>query len=260
MRLSQGQLNLLAACPRKFQHIYLEQLGSPITPEQQERLNWGNRFHLLMQQREMELPIAPLNEADQPLQHCAEALIAAAPELFRTDQAKRRQSEHRRTLEFAGYLLTVIYDLVILDDHQAHICDWKTYPRPPKTEALQQNWQTRLYRFVLAETSDYLPEQIAMTYWFIRAGEGQAPNPQSLTFNYSQDQWERDRHDLTQLLHQLQEWLHRYEAGEPFPQVNETSKLCQPCHFVERCQRDTGSPNEAIANLINLADIQEIAL
>ena len=41
MRLSQGQLNLLERCPRQFQHTYLEQLGSPINPEQQERQTWG---------------------------------------------------------------------------------------------------------------------------------------------------------------------------------------------------------------------------
>jgi len=57
LRLSQGHLNLLETCPRKFQHTYLEQLNSPANPEHEERQTLGSRFHLLMQQREMGLPI-----------------------------------------------------------------------------------------------------------------------------------------------------------------------------------------------------------
>ena len=36
LRLSQGHLNLLAACPRKFQHSYLEQLNTPLDPKHEE--------------------------------------------------------------------------------------------------------------------------------------------------------------------------------------------------------------------------------
>jgi hypothetical protein len=76
LRLSQGQLNLLETCPRKFQHIYLEQLGSPTTPEQQAHQAWGSRFHLLMQQRELGLPIEALMAADDQMQSLS--LIDAA--------------------------------------------------------------------------------------------------------------------------------------------------------------------------------------
>ncbi|NJR67202.1 MAG: PD-(D/E)XK nuclease family protein, partial [Leptolyngbyaceae cyanobacterium CRU_2_3] len=55
LHLSQGLLNLFTTCPRKFQHIYLDQLNVPIAAAQQERLTWGNRFHLRMQQHELGL-------------------------------------------------------------------------------------------------------------------------------------------------------------------------------------------------------------
>ena len=51
-RLSQQHLNLLSLCPRKFQYTYLDQLVSPVSPDDEERIAWGNQFHLLMQQHE----------------------------------------------------------------------------------------------------------------------------------------------------------------------------------------------------------------
>uniref|UniRef100_A0ACD5H192 PD-(D/E)XK nuclease family protein n=1 Tax=Desertifilum tharense IPPAS B-1220 TaxID=1781255 RepID=A0ACD5H192_9CYAN len=49
LHLSQGQLNLLQTCPRKFQQTFIDQLSTPMSPEQQDSMNWGSRFHLLMQ-------------------------------------------------------------------------------------------------------------------------------------------------------------------------------------------------------------------
>ncbi|MBD3563336.1 PD-(D/E)XK nuclease family protein, partial [Planktothrix sp. FACHB-1355] len=82
MRLSQRHLNLLSTCPRKFQHTYLEQLGSLTTPEQLERINWGSHFHLLMQQRELGLPIESIVQEDAQMQRWLTALVSAAPEIL----------------------------------------------------------------------------------------------------------------------------------------------------------------------------------
>jgi len=243
LRLSQGQLNLLESCPRKFQHIYLEQLGSPSTPEQQAHQAWGSRFHLLIQQRELGLPIDSLIAEDAQMQRCVTSLLAAVPEIVvpasDTPGSPWRQSEHRRTCSVQGYPITVIYDLLVLEEHQAQILDWKTYPRPPQRSWLAHHWQTRLYPFVLAETSPYLPEQISLTYWFVQVQDDQtqALLPQSLTFPYNSSLHEQTRQELTQLLLQLSDWLERYQQGEPFPQINEAINRCEDCQFSGRCQR-----------------------
>lgn len=258
-RLSQGQLNLLETCPRKFQHIYFDQLGSPTSPEQQERLNWGSRFHLLMQQRELGLPVQPLVLEDAQLQRWLTALVSAAPEILTPDPKTFRQAEHSRTLNFQGYLLTVIYDLLIEGNKQAQILDWKTYLKPKNRQQLERDWQTRLYLYVLAETSDYLPEQISMTYWFVQS----QPDPQSLKFTYNDAQHGQTQRDLTRLLTQLTGWLQRYQDnGEDFPQVAEGSRHCDRCNFTVRCQRTPENKEQAIAQnwLPNLADIQEVVL
>lgn len=258
-RLSQSQLNLLETCPRKFQHIYFDQLGSPITPEQQEKQNWGSRFHLVMQQRELGLPVESLIQEDAQLQSCVSALFNAAPEIFTSTPGIFREAEHCRTLNFQGYLLTVIYDLLIEESQSSQILDWKTYPKPKNRKHLEHDWQTRLYLYVLAETSDYLPEQISMTYWFVQS----QPQPQSLKFNYNSAQHEQTRRDLSRLLNQLTGWLRRYQqTGENFPQVAEGSRYCGNCNFAVRCDRDREAAAEAVNLdwLSTLDNIQEVSL
>ena len=265
MRLSQGQLTLLETCPRKFQHTYLEQLASPTTPDQQERLRLGSRFHLLMQQREMGLPIEALIQEDDHLRQLINAFIEAAPKILSLTDATPvlRQSEHQRTLEFEGHLITVVYDLLILTAQQAQILDWKTYPKPRKSQPLADHWQTKLYRFVLAETSHFEPEQISMSYWFFQSREADRTEPQSLRFAYDAAQHKKIAQDLTQLVHRLTGWLDRYQTiGEDFPQISQTS-ICEACGFALRCQRSPAQTNQSpldSAPLLNLADIAEIPL
>jgi PD-(D/E)XK nuclease superfamily len=262
MRLSQAQLTLLETCPRKFQHLYIEQLGSPLDAEQQLRLSLGQRFHLVMQQAEMGLPVAPLVQADANLAHWFTAFMSAAPQIWGDAPAIVRQAEQVRTLAWAGHLLTVVYDLVILTVDRAQILDWKTYPQPPRPQTLQRSWQTRLYPFVLAETSDYAPEQITMIYWFFQAAGDQAaiPTPQSLKFSYDRTQHQVTDHDLTRLLTQLTSWLSAYEAnGTAFPQVPVEAGHCASCNFAIRCQR-LGQETIEPVPLPTLADIPEVAL
>lgn len=256
--LSQGQLKLLETCPRKFQHIYLEQLGTPVSPEQQERLAWGSRFHLLMQQRELGLPVESLVEEDVQLQHWLTTLVNAASDVLIPNSQTFRESEHCRTLNFKGYLLTVIYDLLIEDEKSAQILDWKTYPQPKNRQWLATDWQTRLYLYVLAETSDYAAQHILMTYWFVKS----QPRPQSLKCVYDTTQHEKTRKDLTGLLTQLTGWLQRYQdKGIDFPQVAESMGQCHECNFAVRCQRTAESSTSSSRDLLtNLADIQEVSI
>ena len=269
IRLSQSQLNRLAACPRKFQHTDLEQLAAPSEPDQQERQNQGTRFHLLMQQWLLGLPVEPLVQGDPQLQAWFSAFVAVAPKILTLggDRPAWGHSEHSRTLQFEGYLLTVVYDLLLANGQQAQVLDWKTYPRPQNPRWLLQNWQTRLYPFVLAETSDYDPDRIAMIYWFFESGES-APEARRFNVVYDRTQHEQTRNDLIHLLTQLTGWLERYQNGEPFPQVSLESKECDRCSFAIRCDRVAlqenalqvqNEPDNAFS-LPNLADIQEVAL
>jgi hypothetical protein len=261
LRLSQTHLNLLEACPRKFQHTHLEQLAIATDLDQQEKRVFGEQFHLLMQQHYLGLSVEPMLQAEPMLQQSFAAFAKAEPEILLTDPASIRQSEHVRTIEFQGYLLTVVFDLLVLGTNYAQILDWKTYAKPQTPRWLQENWQTRLYPFVLFETSSYLPEQISMTYWFFQA-QTEANTPQKLHLPYSAAQHDRTCQDLTNRLTQLTKWLQRYEQGEPLPQVPLGSRLCETCNFAVRCDRlDPDQTNQSEPFLVkDLAKIPEISL
>ena len=266
--LSQGHLNLLAQCPRKFQHIYLDQFASPISPEQQASQQWGTQFHQFMQQHELGLPIEPFLQEDPALNQCFTAFRQAAPEILTPAPDRRagqfRQSEHQRVLAIGNYLLVAIYDLLIADGTTAQILDWKTYSRPRNQSWLQENWQTRLYPFVLAETSQYASDCISMTYWFIPPpGESGArgPVPQSLQFDGNSRRHEKTRQALTQQLDRLSDWLARYQSNnEAFPQVSEDQGHCLSCPFALRCHRypndeDAAREEEILSDLTGIAEI-----
>ena len=257
-RLSQGHLNLLTVCPRKFQYSYLEQLNTPIDPKHEEYQILGSRFHLLMQQREMGLPINNLLQADSQLQNWMTNFTKIAPEIFtpNTNNQTFRESEHYRTLQIGDYLLTVIYDLLITDQNQAQILDWKTYLQAPKREILAQNWQTKLYMYVLGETSKYLLENISMTYWFVQS-KGQIQN---IKFTYNEQQHQKTAQELNQLLNNLIKWVKDYEYNTPLPQIKESDQTCESCQYAVRCHRQknkeiTMNINQQFPNLENIAEV-----
>ncbi|MEO0013976.1 MAG: hypothetical protein RLZZ535_2365 [Cyanobacteriota bacterium] len=221
IRLSQSHLNLLSICPPKFQQVYIDCLGSLPAPEQQDTMEWGSRFHLLMQQRELALPIEPLLATDTELDSSLKALIQATPELA-PDPKIWREAEHCRTLSIDNFLFTVIYDLLIAENDRAIILDWKTYRQPLGSKKLRQNWQTRLYLYVLIETSEYEPKQVQMTYWFVKFGK-----PKNITIKYSESEHQQTKQELTVLLSNLEVWLQNYQKFHTdFPHQPDCETSC----------------------------------
>jgi hypothetical protein len=235
LRLSQRHLKVLETCPRQFEHLYFDRLSSPMSPAQQVKTQLGSDFHLLMQQRELGLPIEPILTRSPQLAGWMQAILTAAPELFQTNSQTWRESEHLRTLSIDNYLFTVIYDLVILQPDRANIIDWKTYPLPKYKKDLDRDWQTRLYMYLLAETSEYLPKQITFTYWFIQS----SPQPKSVQIAYTLKQHRQTQTDLLVLLNKLTKCLDAYQTcREPLPQVELSTGICQQCNFTSRCGRE----------------------
>ncbi len=220
LRLSQAQLQLLETCPPQFQRRYLEQRYSPLDPQQQAKMVWGDRFHRLMQQWQAGLPLPDLSQSLPALGESLQALIACLPAATPQQQ---RAVEHQRFLSYRGYALTVIYDLLIGEPGRAEIVDWKTYPQPPRLEPLRQHWQTCLYLYVLAETSDYHPDQLAMTYWFVQLPR----KPESVTFPYSQAAHQATGQRLHRLLEGLDQWLARHQSQhQDFPHRSDCLQNC----------------------------------
>lgn len=263
LRVAQTHLKTLEQCPRLFQHRVLDQLSPPVSPDEQERLQQGQQFHLILQQWLLDLPVQPIVAAEPHLESRFQAFQAAADTILAPGT---RLPEHDRSLLWGDYLLMGRYDLLVLGDRYAHILDWKTYPQPRQPAYLTSHWQTRLYCFLLAETSAYPPEAIAMIYWFFQpdsADPPERPQPQSQVIPYSQPQHEATRHDLSRLLTQLTAWLAAYHQGSAFPQIPLGSQRCEICAFARHCGRETvahssdSSPNRMLDNGLERSDHRE---
>ena len=253
IRVSQTHLNLLTICPPRFQQVYLDCMGLLPDPQQEESMKWGSRFHLLMQQRELGLPIDSLLKTDSELDRSISAVINAAPQILLKKAKIWREAEHWRTLSVGKFLLTVIYDLLIAEINQATILDWKTYRQPQDPYKLADDWQTRLYLYVLAETSEYVPEQIKMIYWFVKSGK-----PKSVTFSYSQLQHQQTEKDLADLLANLETWWENYQHS----QINLPHRAdCQQnCPYRQLLSEESKEKDRCQAWIKSINEIDEISI
>jgi len=209
-------------------------------------------------------------ELFEELAHCLHTLGEQEPAIFgklaqNTHQPDRLQeSEHSRSFLWRSlpqanatedpsahspdrWILRVIYDRLVLinkaeQPHTAEILDWKTYAQPQDLRWIRQSWQTRLYLFVLAETSAYPPENISMTYWFVRHYNDRGVlTPQSCPIPYDRYAHEQTRTDLNRWIEHLTQWHRAYDTGTPFPMLPESSPQCHTCPFNQRCERSLSS-------------------
>jgi len=214
-------------------------------------MKWGSQFHLLMQQRELTLPIESLLKHDPELDSAFKALIKNAAELGTNSINVWREAEHCRTFSHHNFVFTVIYDLLIAKADQATILDWKTYRQPQKASKLAHNWQTRLYLYVLTETSEYTPEQIEMTYWFVRSGKSQ-----NVTFQYSRAQHQQTERDLFDLLAKLETWLQNYQEHQTgFPHLPNCEAKCPYYQFFSTKVSAIKQPQQWLASIEKVEEI-----
>ncbi|MGQ9864743.1 MAG: PD-(D/E)XK nuclease family protein [Pseudanabaenaceae cyanobacterium] len=208
---SQNHLTVWDLCPQQYAYRYNEGLAGAFLMESDAQ-TLGAQFHQLRQQAELGLPIAaadPLHTWLQRFEHSA----ALPP--------GDRLAECRRTCRLTeDTVLTAVYDLLIVGDRTAHIYDWKTYREPSPPAHLAQSWQTRLYLFVLAETSPLPPTALDFTYWFTATGE-------TVRISYSEAQHQKTRQDLGDRLRAFQQ--NRY------PKRPQPDAVCDRCPYRDRC-------------------------
>ena len=238
IQLSQSHLKLLSLCPRKYQHTYLDQLLVPTASSQtREQAELGQQFHRIMQQHWMGLNVAPILETSPHLKSRFKAFQAHPPDYIDGHCV----TEHQRRFKLSHYLLVGIFDLLVTNATQGQIIDWKSYIKPNSPHPLQNSWQSKLYPYLLANTSTLHPDQISITYWF---AETQSPqDSHSITFPYSQSLHRQIHQTINTLLQQLDHWLQQYQQQQALPQIEIEQGQCHSatyqCPYLYRCQRDT---------------------
>ena len=218
--LSQSQVNVLTHCPRQFQYQFLEQRSLPASPDFLDAMEWGQRFHRLIERHILGLSIEPWLEGDRELAVCFNALKDVLAETFPscTDPSVIKLCEHRRSLQMGAYLLTAVYDLLVLERGRSVIIDWKTAARPRNRSDLENDWQTKLYLYLLAETSDQPADSLSMVYWFVRTKELSKVMPSTVQFNYTASWHQKTQEELIKTLDQLTVWREAFLKNRaPFP-------------------------------------------
>jgi CRISPR/Cas system-associated exonuclease Cas4 (RecB family) len=226
LTISQAHLRVWDTCPRQFRYAYLDRLAAPLPISRSidgaiaeaTALQLGSQFHLILQQQSLGLDVEALLKGGTKLHSWFNAFQQFAASLPDGEHL----TEHRRTLLVDGqFQLTVVFDLLILLPDRALILDWKTHQKALSAQILAQSWQTRLYLYVLAETSGYLPAQLSITYWFANVG-------QQVKISYSNAQHLQTEQDLRQRLADIK------NCGD-MPKLAEGSASCDRCQFRYLC-------------------------
>lgn len=234
---SQSSLQDYADCARRFQLRYLERLAWPAietepTLENERRQQAGQLFHRMAQQALVGIPLEKLEKlaATSELEKWWQNFSTEYPKIAR---AQKLYPEMTLSAPLGGHRLTAKFDLVAVMDGKAIIYDWKTYHHRPRNETLSARWQTRVYRWLLAEAGKHLnngknfaPEDIEMVYWFTEFPDLPA------RFVYNARQFERDHNELGKMIADIGQ-------VENFPKVDEskTEKTCRFCAYRSYCAR-----------------------
>ncbi len=254
-------------CPRRFQLRYLDRMAWPAVQsepilEQERRMQLGERFHQLVQQHQLGLPVEVLEAAassDPDLLGWWQAYLHNLP----ADLPQLRKVEYTLSAPFDGLRLLAKYDLLAIQPgERVQILDWKTGRRRPSVARLRERVQTRLYTFLLVLAGAHLnggtawrPEQVELTYWFTAEPE----NP--MRFPYSAASYEED----SKLLHGWIDAILR-SADHPMLMTSDEHQclLCNYRSFCERGQRagawdeDTGDAEPASSSIESNFDFGQV--
>ena len=229
-QFSQSSLHDYQECPRRFDLRYMQRLAWPgveVEPimDKEQFMRQGAAFHRLMHQYHLGVPIAPLLNTENL------KLWWANFEQHPPQVPAKPYPEIPLSIRLGDHGLLAKFDLLAIEPGQrAVIVDWKTSPKRPRRQWLENHIQTRVYRYLLVKAGTLFnggtpidPAQVEMIYWFANFPDQMECLP------YSAAQFEADEIFLTRLLHEI-------ATRSEFP-LTEDTKRCRFCVYRSLCER-----------------------
>jgi hypothetical protein len=238
-RFSQSSLSAFAECRRRFWWRYVRRMEwpAPLTDqldEWEKAIERGQLFHHWAQQDALGLAVDEwaLAHEDELLVQWWKNFRSQPPQGL---PAGAQFSEIQLSMPLGPYRIVAKFDRIICTgDGRVFIVDWKTGRRKPKQDDYVANWQTLVYRYVMAEAGAELnggnsvePEQITLVYWHANFPGVLEP------IAYSIQEHERARETLLQTLQAIGT-LGGVE--DDFP-LTEDLGVCRRCVYSALCER-----------------------
>lgn len=241
-QFSQGSLQDYVDCPRRFQLKYFEQVAWPaleVEPalDNEMHLQRGAEFHRMLLQYFLGISgkkISKLAAEDANLYRWWENFLDAVGNLEGLSEHSEYQyvPEFSLTIPIGDYRLVGKFDLLVFNEHEFIIYDWKTSRKQPKREWLSDTLQTRVYPYLCYQSCSLLidsnlikPSQIKMVYWY--AEYPSAP----LSFQYNIQKFNQDQALFSEIIREI-------DALDDSPaQLTSNERLCRYCVYRSLCNR-----------------------
>jgi len=253
---SQGVLQDLVDCPRRFQLQYVQAQPWPaveVEPAlERERYNQqGRQFHRLLERYYNEVPLEAIEaglDTDQ-LRQWWDA-FRREPPLNLPEEILL--PEARLVASLGGRRLVSVIDLLAIDPgRRLVIVDWKTGRHRPSREDMAQRLQTRVYPFVAVEAAGAFfggpmdPARVSMVYWFANYPD------QPHVFHYDEMQHKQTRVYLEGLLQTVEM---RLASGTW--ELTADERLCRYCVYRSLCGRGVAAGQEDEERLVDAGDVE----
>lgn len=263
---SQNNLQDYVDCKRRFLLRHIQKLEWPAIEsepvlEQEQLMFLGQQFHLMVQQKLSGIPEEIISQSSQSPELLAWwfEFVKLAPVAL----PGKKYCEAFYSIPIGAYRLVAKYDLLVVqEDGNATLYDWKTSHHAPKRSIMQQRMQTRVYPYLLAKLAASAPqfahldvEQLKMVYWY--------PDRmiQPIEFQYSSQQFEKDETFLNQLVAEIASL-----PEDAFAKTLDTEHKCKFCRYRTLCETgvipgtltDADPETEDTENLFDL-DFDDLA-
>lgn len=234
--LDRSALAAFETCPRRFQLRYLTKLpwpASPLDRSQSQAVERGRQFHRLIERYFLGLPVKAEDIGDEVVRDWWKRFTQSDLTIPNGEY----WPEHRLTTPVGSNFLTGRFDLLVLGERDgepfAQIFDWKT-SRPRSVAGLEQEWQTRLYLALAAESGQALSpsktplsaDRVSLTYWY----PDEADQPRVVTYSEAKHR---------QNWSQIQLLAARIDARDPaeiWPLTDDWNQ-CRTCMYQTYCGR-----------------------
>jgi hypothetical protein len=124
-------------------------------------------FQTLIKQSLLGLPIEPFLRENPNYQIWYHQVQETLPEIWSLPDSQKA-ADYTIQHPYQDVILSSQYDLLLANTQAATIIQWTSAPLSIKA-TLNHRWETQLALFLLVEGLDYQPDQIQLTYWFLKS-------------------------------------------------------------------------------------------